>query len=155
MMKRTTLSCEDLQRLLPHRYPFMMLDRLTDIVPRERALGIKNVSINEPFFQGHFPRKPIMPGVLILEALAQSAGALVMHSLGYYDEDRIVYFMSVEKLRFRNPVYPGDVLLLQVEKVFQRGAVWRFKGDAIIDNEDTSKRKIATEAVYTAIISDD
>ena len=155
MMKKTTLVYEDMCRLLPHRYPFLMLDRLTEIVPSERAVGIKNVSVNEPFFQGHFPRRPIMPGVMILEALAQSAGALVMHSLGYYDEGRLVYFMSVERLRFRHPVYPGDVLLLQVEKVFRRGAIWRFKGDAVIDDKDIKKRVVAAEAIYTAIISEE
>ena len=106
-------------------------------------------------FKVIFPRKPIMPGVMILEALAQSAGALVMHSLGHYDEDKIVYFMSVERLRFRHPVVPGDILWLDVEKNFRRGAIWRFKGNARIHTEGDQQDILAAEAVYTAIISDD
>lgn len=142
-----TLDVEQIKRLIPHRYPFLFLDRLTEIVPNESAVGIKNVTVNEPFFQGHFPTEPIMPGVLIVEALAQTAGALVCYSLGDQDKDRKVYFMSVEDARFRKPVRPGDTVRLHVEKKQQRGAVWKFTGTAKVDGA------IVAEATFTAMIA--
>ncbi|MBC6497783.1 MAG: 3-hydroxyacyl-ACP dehydratase FabZ [Alphaproteobacteria bacterium GM7ARS4] len=145
------MTLEDIQRLIPHRYPFLMVEKLVDIVPYESATGIKNVSVNEPHFTGHFPTKPIMPGVLILESLAQTAGVLVMHSLDAYDAMKFVYFMSVDKVRFRHPVLPGDTLHLKVQKLFNRRNVWRFHGKAFIQGRDI----LAAEAVYTAMISDD
>ncbi len=143
-----TLGVEDIKRLIPHRYPFLMVDRLTDIVPGERAIGIKNVTINEPFFQGHFPSQPIMPGVLIVEALAQTAGALVAHSLGARDKGKAVYFMSIEDARFRKPVVPGDTVRLYVEKRHVRGNVWKFAGTAKVGEA------IVAESTFTAMISD-
>src|SRR4051812_41277935 len=110
------LDVERIMRLIPHRYPFLMIDKIVDIVPFESATGIKNVSINEPHFQGHFPQRPVMPGVLIIEAMAQTAGALVVHSLGSGAEGKLVYFMTIDNARFRRPVVPGDTLHIHVVK---------------------------------------
>ena len=131
---------------IPHRYPFLLVDRMRDIVPGERAVGLKNVTINEPFFTGHFPDKPIMPGVLIIEALAQASAVLVVHSLGPDAEGSLVYFMSVEAAKFRKPVVPGDVLELNVVKERARGSVWRFKGEARVDGQ------VVAEATFTAML---
>jgi len=141
-----TLEIEDIKRLIPHRYPFLMIDRLTKIVPGESAVGIKNVTINEPFFSGHFPDQPIMPGVLIVEALAQTAGALVAHSIGAQDQGKVVYFMSIENARFRKPVVPGDTIHLVVEKKQARGPVWKFDGTAKVGNA------VVAESTFTAMI---
>jgi 3-hydroxyacyl-[acyl-carrier-protein] dehydratase len=141
-----TLGVEEIKRLIPHRYPFLMVDRLIGIVPGERAVGIKNVTINEPFFQGHFPNQPIMPGVLIIEALAQTAGALVAHSIGAQDQGKTVYFMSIDNARFRKPVVPGDTVHLVVEKKQARGAVWKFDGVAKVGDV------VVAESTFTAMI---
>jgi 3-hydroxyacyl-[acyl-carrier-protein] dehydratase len=125
-----------------------MIDRLTNIVPGESAVGIKNVTINEPHFQGHFPAQPIMPGVLIVEALAQTAGALVAHSIGARDQGKTVYFMAIDDARFRKPVVPGDTVHLVVEKKQVRGAVWKFSGIAKVG--DT----VVAESTFTAMIGD-
>src|SRR6185437_8683710 len=114
------LDVEHIKKLLPHRAPFLFLERLTDIVPNESAVGHKAVSYNEPHFQGHFPEFPVMPGVLIIEAMAQTAGALVMHSLGLTSDNRLVYFMTIDKARFRRPVRPGDMLRLPVKATRRR-----------------------------------
>src|SRR5512147_2931251 len=127
--EKTELESIDVKRLmelLPHRAPMLMIDRLIDIVPGVSATGIKCVSINEPFFAGHFPGHPIMPGVLIVEAMAQAAGALVVHSLGGANQEKIVYFMTIDKARFRHPVVPGDQLIIPVNVQRSRGPVWRF-----------------------------
>ena len=129
----TTLYVEDIKKLIPHRYPFLFIDRIEDIVPMEAATGIKNVTINEPFFQGHFPDFPIMPGVLIIEAMAQTAGALVCHSLGQASADKPVFFMSIEEAKFRKPVLPGHVLHLKVKKIQNRSKIWKFRGEACVD----------------------
>ena len=102
------IDINGIQRLIPHRYPFLLVDRLVDIVKGERAVGIKNVTINEPFFEGHFPARPIMPGVLIVESMAQTAGCLVLHTLGTDADNKLVYFMTIDDARFRRPVTPGD-----------------------------------------------
>src|SRR5260370_27309043 len=102
------LDVIQIMQLIPHRYPFLMIEKLVEIVPHESAVGIKNVSINEPYFQGHFPTKPVMPGVLIIEAMAQTAACLVVHSLGMNSQGKLVYFMSIDDARFRRPVSPGD-----------------------------------------------
>src|SRR3984885_5743095 len=119
-----------IMQLIPHRYPFLMIDRVIDVTKGERATGIKNVSINEPYFQGHFPQRPVMPGVLIIEAMAQTAAVLVVHTLGPESEGKLVYFMSVDNARFRRPVLPGASLRIHVTKERNRGNVWKFSGEA-------------------------
>ncbi len=135
-----------IMELIPHRYPFLFIDKVIDIVPGERSVGIKNVTINEPFFAGHFPGQPIMPGVLLIEAMAQTAGVTVMSAKEGSDQTPLVYFMTVDSARFRKPVVPGDVVELHVKKLRSRGAVWKFKGDAIVDGV------LKAEAVFSAMI---
>lgn len=137
-----------IQRMIPHRYPMLMIDRVVDIVPNNRAIGIKNVTINEFYFQGHFPSDPVMPGVLIIEAMAQTAAVLVVATLGEDKEGSLVYFMSVEGAKFRRPVVPGDTLRIHVEKDRNRGSVWRFKAKAVVEGT------IVAEATYSAMIRD-
>jgi 3-hydroxyacyl-[acyl-carrier-protein] dehydratase len=127
------LNVHEIMGLLPHRYPFLMIDRLEDIVLGESAVGTKNVTINEPFFQGHFPAQAVMPGVLIVEAMAQSAAALVMYTLGEEAHGKVVYFMSVDEARFRKPVVPGDSLKIHVTRIQNRRSVWKFKGEAKVE----------------------
>ena len=142
----TRLDVEQIKKLLPHRPPMLLVERLTDIVKMESATGWKAVSINEHYFQGHFPDYPVMPGVLIVEAMAQTAGAVVMHSLGEEREKRMVYFMTIEKARFRKPVHPGSMLRMPVKALRRRGPVWRFEGQAFVD--DT----LCAEAEFSATI---
>ena len=141
------LDILQIMELLPHRYPFLLIDKLVDLVPNESAVGIKNVTFNEPFFQGHFPGRPIMPGVLIIEAMAQTAACVVVQGMPKSDK-RLVYFMSVENARFRKPVVPGDQLRIHVKKERNRGTVWRFAGEARVDGQ------LMDEATYTAMIVD-
>jgi 3-hydroxyacyl-[acyl-carrier-protein] dehydratase len=143
------LDVERIMRLIPHRYPFLLIDKIVDVVPFESATGIKNVSINEPHFQGHFPQRPVMPGVLIIEAMAQTAGALVVHSLGASSEGKLVYFMTIENARFRRPVVPGDQLHIHVVKERNRGNVWKFAGEAKVGGT------LVAEATYSAMIMDE
>ncbi|MEL6977293.1 MAG: 3-hydroxyacyl-ACP dehydratase FabZ [Pseudomonadota bacterium] len=124
------LDVEQITRMIPHRYPFLMIDRVRQLAPRRSAIGVKNVSINEPHFQGHFPVRPIMPGVLLVEAMAQTAAVLVVHSLDMIDKGKLVYFMTVDNTRFRKPVVPGDVVELHVTVLKTRGPVWKFSGEA-------------------------
>ncbi|MPZ10458.1 MAG: 3-hydroxyacyl-ACP dehydratase FabZ [Kiloniellaceae bacterium] len=140
------LDVHDIMGLLPHRYPFLMIDRLEDIVLSESAVGTKNVTINEPFFQGHFPAQAVMPGVLIVEAMAQTAAALVMYTLGKEAHGKVVYFMSVDLARFRKPVVPGDTLKIHVSRIQNRRSVWKFKGEAKV--EDT----LVANANFSAMI---
>ena len=146
--KNMTLDVEQIQKLIPHRAPILLVEKLKDIVPGESAVGIKCVSVNEPFFEGHFPQRKVMPGVLIVEALAQTAATLVINSIDRNPEDLLVYFMSIDNARFRKPVVPGDQLELQVEKVQQRGDVWKFSGKALVDG------KVHAESTFTAMIVD-
>jgi 3-hydroxyacyl-[acyl-carrier-protein] dehydratase len=141
-----TIDIHRIVEMIPHRYPFLMVDRLLDVIPGESAVGLKNVTANEPFFQGHCPGKPVMPGVLIIEAMAQTAAVIVVASLGAAAEGKLVYFMSIESARFRKPVEPGDQLRLICRKERQRANVWRFTGEARVG--DT----VVAEAVYTAMI---
>jgi 3-hydroxyacyl-[acyl-carrier-protein] dehydratase len=146
---QVTLDIDQILKMIPHRYPILMIDRLEEIVIDHSAVGIKNVSANEPFFQGHFPGKPIMPGVLIIEAMAQTAATLVVYTIGDNVEGRLVYFMSVEDARFRKMVVPGDQLRVHVERIHKRGNVWKFKGEARV------KGVLCAEATYTAMIVDE
>lgn len=147
--EQATLEAQDILkilRLLPHRYPFLMIDRIVDIVLDQSCTGVKNVSFNEPHFQGHFPENPIMPGVLQIEGMAQTAGALVVLSKGY-DEPPSVYFMSIEKARFRKPVLPGDQVEYRVTKLRERGTIFKYDCAAYVDGERVS------EAELTAMIN--
>ena len=148
MADGVTLDVEQIKKLLPHRAPFLFVERLSDIVPMQSAVGWKAVSIGEPHFLGHFPDYAVMPGVLIVEAMAQAAGALVVHSLGFLRQKRIVYFMTIEKARFRKPVHPGDLLRMPVKALRRRGPVWRFEGQAFVG--DT----LCAEAEFSAMIHD-
>jgi 3-hydroxyacyl-[acyl-carrier-protein] dehydratase len=146
-----TYNTVDIRRILqmiPHRFPMLMVDRVIDMQLDRSATGIKNVSINEPFFQGHFPAEPVMPGVLIVEAMAQTAAVLVVATYGQESEGKLVYFMSIDGVRFRRPVFPGDRLELHVEKVQSRASVWKFSGRAMVEG------KLAAEATFAAMIRD-
>ena len=143
-----SLDIERVKRLIPHRYPFLMIDRVVDIVADSRAVGIKGVSVNEPHFQGHVPDRPVMPGVLIIEAMAQTAAVLVVYTLGSVSEGKLVYFMSIDNARFRKPVVPGDMLHVHVHKRQRRGNVWKFESEAKVDG------KVVAEATFAAMIVD-
>jgi 3-hydroxyacyl-[acyl-carrier-protein] dehydratase len=133
--------------LIPHRYPFLLIDKVIDLVPDARAVGIKNVTFNEPYFQGHFPGHPVMPGVLVIESMAQTAAVMVMETLQRTAESGVVvYFMSVDDARFRKPIFPGDTLHIHVEKQHRRGTVWKFSGEAKVAGATMA------EAVFTAMI---
>ncbi len=121
----------DILNMLPHRYPFLMIDRVIDIDGDRSGIGIKNVTFNEPHFQGHFPGEPVMPGVLMIEGMAQTAGVLCMYAEGR-ERPRLVYLMTVDKAKFRKPVRPGDVIEYHMKKERQRGSIWRFHGEAIV-----------------------
>ena len=142
----TQVDVQRIMEMIPHRHPFLMIDKVVDMVANERATGIKNVSINESFFQGHFPARPVMPGVLIIEAMAQTAAVLVVHTLGPAAEGKLVYFMSVDNARFRRPVFPGDRLDVHVTKQRHRGNVWKFEGRAKVGDN------LVAEAVFAAMI---
>ncbi len=142
------VDINELMTLLPQKPPFLMLDRLVDIVPGVSATGIKAVTIGEPYFMGHFPGRPIMPGVLIIEAMAQTAGALVVKSMGGRPRDKLVFFVSIESAKFRRPVLPGSLLRIPVLKDRSRGEVWRFAGKAVVDDQ------LMAEAIVTAMIVD-
>ena len=142
------LGIEDIKHLLPHRSPFLFVERLTDIVVNESATGHKAVGYNEPYFQGHFPDHAVMPGVLIVAALAQTAGALVVHSLGVTGDNRLVYFLTIEKARFRKPVRPGDMMQMRVKALRRRGPVWRFAGKAYVGD------MLCAEAEFSAMIQE-
>ncbi|MGY8992917.1 MAG: 3-hydroxyacyl-ACP dehydratase FabZ, partial [Rhodospirillales bacterium] len=134
--------------MIPHRYPFLMIDRIIETVAEERAVAIKNVTINEPHFQGHFPGHPIMPGVLIIEAMAQTAAVLVVHTLGKEAEGKLVYFTAIESARFRRPVIPGDSIRITVNKQQRRSNLWRFGGEGWVDGN------LVSEATFSAMIVD-
>ena len=136
-------------QMIPHRRPFLMIDRVVDLVSDVSATGVKNLSINEPFFQGHFPGRPVMPGVLIIEGMAQTAAVLVVHTLGPGSEGKLVYFMSVDSCRFRRPVFPGNTLYVHVTKLRKRGNVWKFSAQAKVDGS------LVADAIFTAMILDD
>ncbi len=144
----TEIDIERIMEMIPHRYPFLMVDRMIDMVPDERATGIKNVSVNEPYFEGHFPDHKVMPGVLLIEAMAQTAAILVVHTLGAHAEGKLVYFMSIDNARFRKPVVPGDTVHVKVVKQQSRGNVWKFTGKAMVGET------LVAEATFAAMILD-
>ena len=141
------IDINEIMEMIPHRYPFLLIDKVKDIQSGESAIGIKNVTVDEPYFEGHFPGHPIMPGVLIIEAMAQTSAVLVVEAMGK-KENRLVYFMTVDQARFRKPVLPGDRLELTVRKERSRGNVWKFKGEAHVDGN------LKAEAVFSAMIID-
>jgi len=143
---QSTADIDLIQRIIPHRYPFLLIDKVIDIVDGKTATGIKNVTFNEPHFQGHFPGTPIMPGVTIVEAMAQTSAVMVGVSLGLADKNFLVYFMAIDNCKFRRKVVPGDVLKLHVETKRGGGKIWKFAGRAEVDGE------LAAEAEFTAMM---
>ena len=144
-----TLDVMRIMEMIPHRYPFLMIDRVVDLVPGVSAVGIKNVTINEHHFQGHFPRQPVMPGVLIIECMAQTAAVLVVETLEGAAAGKLVYFMTIEEGRFRKPVVPGDRLHIHVNLLRRRGPVWKFSSEERVDGA------LMAQARFTAMIMDD
>ena len=142
------LDIRGIMAALPHRYPMLLIDRVVDMVANQSIHAVKAVSINEPFFQGHFPTRPIMPGVLLVEAIAQAAGILAVQSLGLAGSGKLVYFMAIEEAKFRAPVEPGCLIDFHVEFTKLRGAICKFSGKALVDG------KLVAEAQCTAMISD-
>ena len=141
-----TFDIDQIKGMIPHRDPFLLIDQVTQVISGISAVGIKDLSGDEPFFKGHFPDHPIMPGVFIIEAMAQTAATLVVHTLGEESEGKLVYFMSIDNARFRKPVHPGDRLQIDVEKQQSRGNVWKFNGKATVDG------LLVAESTFTAMI---
>jgi len=135
-----------IKRILPHRYPFLLIDKVVDIVPNESCVGIKNVTYNEPHFQGHFPSSPIMPGVTIVEAMAQASGVMAAISMDMVDRDMLIYFMTIDKCKFRRMVVPGDVLEMHISVLKKRSKMWRLLGHAKVNGE------LACEAEFSAML---
>ena len=143
------MNVNEIMKLLPHRYPFLLVDRIADLQPGVSATGVKNVTINEPFFQGHFPGHPIMPGVLLLEAMAQTGGVMALKSLSPEDaKKKVLYFMSIDKAKFRKPVTPGDQVRFELDLIRARGTIKSFKGIAVVDGG------IVAEAEMMAMVVD-
>ncbi len=149
-MQNLIIQAQEIKELIPHRYPFLLIDRIEQVELGQSAVGIKNVSLNEWYFQGHFPDHPILPGVLIVEAMAQTAAALVIKTLLSENQEsaknNLVYFMSIEEAKFRKPVVPGDILQLRVKKEKSRGQIWKFKGEAWVG------QTLTDEATFMAMI---
>jgi 3-hydroxyacyl-[acyl-carrier-protein] dehydratase len=143
------IEIKEIMNILPHAYPFLLVDRIIEIELGKRIVGIKNVTYNEPFFPGHFPGRPIMPGVLIVEAMAQTAGVLVFNSLPEEERNKLVYFLGMDNVKFRKPVIPGDQLRLELEITKHRQSIWGFKGKALVDG------KLVAEAELLAMLGEE
>ena len=138
-MNRDTCNIDEIKRLIPHRYPFLLIDKVIDIVKNQSATGIKNVTVNEPYFTGHFPSSPVVPGVLQIESMAQTAAVLVAKSLNVSDSTALVLLTTIDKAKFRKPVVPGDVMLLAISVQKMRNNLWKFKGEVIVDSQKVSE----------------
>ncbi len=144
-----SIDINRIKEMIPHRYPFLMIDRILELIPGQSAIGLKNVTVNEPQFMGHFPKIPVMPGVLIIEAMAQTAAIVVVETLENKTAGNLVYFMTIDEARFRKPVVPGDAMHIHVEKVQSRKTVWKFRGEARVGD------KLCAEAMFSAMIVED
>ncbi|MCF8067001.1 MAG: 3-hydroxyacyl-ACP dehydratase FabZ [Desulfobacterales bacterium] len=143
------IKIQDIMKYLPHRYPFLMVDRILELEPEKKVVALKNVTINEPFFQGHFPGEPVMPGVLILEAIAQAGGVLAAQSIAEEElENSVIYFMAIDKARFRQPVVPGDQLIFKIEMIKRRAKTFKMAGKAFVED------KLVTEAEMMAVFGE-
>ncbi|MBC7430995.1 MAG: 3-hydroxyacyl-ACP dehydratase FabZ [Rubritepida sp.] len=147
-MTETIMDIAGIMRAIPHRYPFLLVDRVVELEHDSHCVGLKNVTFNEQFFQGHFPTEPVMPGVLIIEAMAQTSAVLVVETLGGEMRGKLVYFMSIESAKFRRPVVPGDQLRIKVTKLQKRMMVWKIRGEATVDG------RVVAEATFAAMIRD-
>ncbi len=146
--KFKVIGIEQIIKSIPHRYPMLLVDKIIAMEPNKSVVGVKNVTFNEPHFMGHFPGKPIMPGVMIIEAMAQTSAVMIINSGNFVHEEKLVYFMSIDKVKFRKPVVPGDVLELHVELIQNRGSVWKMSGVAKVDGQKVS------EAEFSAMLVD-
>jgi 3-hydroxyacyl-[acyl-carrier-protein] dehydratase len=145
---QAVMDIQAIEAVLPHRYPFLLVDRVVELEPMKRLVALKSVTVNEPFFNGHFPGHPVMPGVLVLEALAQASALLAKQSMTEPTGDQVIYLMAIDNARFRKPVVPGDRLELRVEVVRQKGTIWKERGTALVDGE------VAAEAEFMAMLVD-
>jgi 3-hydroxyacyl-[acyl-carrier-protein] dehydratase len=147
MTSKTIIGIEKILKSLPHRYPFLLVDKVIKLDPEKKIVAVKNVTFNEPHFLGHFPDHPIMPGVLIIEAMAQAGALMVTSAPNFNPEDKLVYFMSIDGAKFRKPVIPGDVLELHVEAVHNRGAVWKLSAIGMVDGQKVAEAQLAAMIV--------
>jgi len=138
-MNKESCNIDEIKRLIPHRYPFLLIDKVKDIIKNESATGIKNVTVNEPFFPGHFPSSPVFPGVLQIESMAQTAAVLVAKSLNFSDSNALVLLTTIDNAKFRKPVTPGDVMSLNITVQKIRNKLWRFKGEVLVDSQRVSE----------------
>ena len=145
-MSKPVLNVEEILKILPHRYPFVLVDRILELEADRRVVGLKNVTINEPFFPGHFPGRPVMPGVLILEAMAQVGGVLAYQSLEDI-KDKLIYFMAIDKVKFRRPVVPGDQIIFELHSLHRSSRAWKMAGKALVEG------KVAAQAELTAVVT--
>ena len=138
-MNKESCNIDEIKRLIPHRYPFLLIDKVKDIIKNESATGLKNVTVNEPFFPGHFPSSPVFPGVLQIESMAQTAAVLVAKSLNFSDSNALVLLTTIDNAKFRKPVSPGDVMSLNITVQKIRNKLWRFKGEVLVESEKVSE----------------
>lgn len=147
IVKEKPIDILEIMRLLPHRYPFLMVDKITSLVPRKSVSGIKNVTINEPFFQGHFPEQPVFPGVLILEGMAQAGGCMAFYSVPEMIGERLVYFAGIDKARFRKPVFPGDQIEYRLELLKHKRMMMVMQGQALVDDQVVTEAQLMASFV--------